>query len=71
MNAGGRGTGPALNERRQAGRVPSEKDDLLCAEALGRNDATQTDCAVTDYGCFLATAHLCDDGGVMAGSHDV
>jgi hypothetical protein len=52
-------------------RVPSKNDDLFCAEPLRSNDAAQADCAVTDYGCFLARTHLCHNRRMMASSHDI
>ena len=52
-------------------RVAAEKDDLFRAESLRRNDAAQTNRTVTDDGCFLATTHPRNHGGVMTSPHHV
>jgi len=54
-----------------SGGVPSENDDLFCAQSLRRNDAAQTYCAVTDNRCFLPATDLRHYGRVMARSHHI
>ena len=51
--------------------LAAEHDDALGAEHPGRQDAGQTDCAVTDDSDGVALADLGADGGVVAGRHDV
>src|SRR5207244_10520008 len=63
--------GAELLSQRDAVWVTAKEDDLLGAEAFGRDDAAQPDGPVTDDGDGLSGAGLGCEGRVVAGSHHI
>src|SRR5579871_5893454 len=60
-----------LAGERDSSRMTSKEDDVLCAEALGRDHATEAYRPIPHDGNCLTRSNMRDDCGVVARTHDV